>query len=512
MFKLNFEKTAIFVLILILCISTANIYSQFFSAFFNRRVQNEIHTSVAPNISFPVMLLKADQLYKQSMYKEAQSEYFRLTGMADLSQQQKASIHFKLGLCNYKLEEFGMARDSFLKSVEYNTNDPVAYNNAAVCSFYLNDLTKAEELQQKAISSLPVIEYQYNMARIYEASGRYVDSVKYYTAVVRGEENITREDRIDPVRIKNKVMKLLTNLSNADEISKALTMALRLKDAREVFIIADVNMDIKDKNFKWNIAKEQGIDRLYCSYDRGKSDPYNLIDSLQWTVRSNGRKVFSSTKDDFTLTLVEGSNYIVYLDINYNSNKQASSFADVKRSSVIYSNNVNPTTNPSIEKCKYYEYAVYEQVFEKNFRISESGYTDRFNTLWGKDDIETVVMDKDFIDAQSALYIKNTTDKRAGIWADLSSLINDKQLKGRTIGIKFYSRKVSANANLYVSIRSKTGKVYKNTTKRYELEYKWKRFDVDVPIPENADGLTMSVRTDSGEEVKIDGFIITIVK
>ena len=512
LFKLNFEKTAIFVLILILCISTANIYSQYFSMFFNRRAQNEVHTSIAPNMSFPVILLKADQLYKQGMYKEAQNEYLKLTGMSNLSSQQKATVYFKLGVCNSRLGKYDIARDSFLKAADYNTSDPVAYNNAAVSSFYLNDLVKAEELQKRAIASLPVIEYYYNLARIYEASGRYVESAKYFTAVVRGEENLTRDDRIDPVRIKNKVMKLLTNLSNAEEMSNELMIALRLKEAREVFIIDDADMDIKDKNFKWRVNNENGTDKLYCSYDRGKSDPYNLIDSLQWTVRSGGKTVYTSKKDEFSLSLVGGSNYIVYLDINYNTNKQAKSYVDVKRSSGIYSSNTNPIVNPSNEKCKYYEYAIYEQVFEKNFLISEKGYVDRFNTLWGKDDIETVVMDKDFIDAQGALYIKNNTERRAGIWADLSSLINDKQLKGKTIGIKFYARKVTANANLSFIIKAKTGEVYKNISKRYQLEYKWKRFDVDLQIPDNADGLTMSFRTDSGEEVKIDGFIITIVK
>ncbi len=515
LFKMNFEKTAIFVLVLILCISTANIYSQFFSMFFNRKAQNVIQTNVTPNISFPARLLKADQLYDQGKYKDAQNEYLALTSMSNLSAQQKATVYFKLGLCNYRLEKYDIARDSFLKSAEFNTGDPVAYNNAAVSSFYLNELGRAEELQKKAIMNLPVIEYQYNLARIYEASGRYLDSAKYFMAVIRGEENLTRDDRIDPVRIKNKVMKLLTGLGNVEEISKELMIALRLKDAREVFIIADTDMDIKDKNFKWDVKKENGIEKLYCSYERKKSDPYNLIDSLKWTVRIYRRTVYTSKNDDFSFALVEGNNYIVSLDINYNTNKQARSYVDIARSSM-YSNNVNPIADPiadpSNEKCKYYEYALYEQVFEKGFKIIETGYTDRFNTVWGKDDIEAKVVEKDFIDAQGALYINNTLGRRAGIWTDLTSLIKDKQLKGRTIGIKLYAKRISANANLHVSIRTKTGKTYKNTPKKYQLESKWKRYEFEVSIPENTDGLTMSFRTDSDEEIKIDGFIITAIK
>ena len=518
MFKLNFEKTAIFVLALIICISSANIYSQFYSQFFNRKAENVVQTNVAPNISFPASLLRADQLHEQGMFKEAQSEYLKLTNMSNLSSQQKATVHFKLGVCNYRLQKYDMARDSFLKSAEFNVGDPVAYNNAAVSSFYLNDLARAEELQKKAIASLPVIEYQYNMARIYEASNRYIDSVKYYTAVVKGEENITREDRIDPVRVKNKVMKLMTDLDNAEEVSNELMIALRLKDTREVFIIDDIDMDIKDKNFKWRIAKENGMDKLYCSYDRKESDPYNLIDSLKWTVRSGGKTVYTSSKDNFSLLLADRNSYIVNLDINYNTNKQAKSYVDIASSSSAYSDNTNPTTipaaNPANEKCRYYEYAVYEQVFEKGFNVSGAGYVDRFGTEWGKDDIEVRVMEKDFIDAQSALYINNEADRRAGIWANLSSLIADKQLRGKTIGIKLYARRVSSNANLYINIRTKLGKTYKNTSKRYQLEsnYKWKLYDFNMQIPENADGLTLSFKTDSGEEIKIDGFIINIVK
>jgi len=464
------------------------------------------------NISFPASLLKADQLFRQGLYEEAQSEYLKLTSMPNLSPRQKATVHFKMGVCNYMLKEYDMGRDSFLKSVEFNSNDPVAYNNAAVCSFCLNELERAEELQKLAVACLPVIEYQYNLARIYEASGRYMDSAKYYTAVVRGEENITKDDCIDPVRIKNKVMRLLTDVSNAEEIPKDLMIALRLKDAREVFIIDDVNMDIKDKNFKWNIAKKNGTNKLYCSYDREKSDPYNLIDLLQWTVVKNGKTVYTSKKDAFSLSLVEGNNYIVYLDINYNTNKHAKSIADVMKGNGTYLSNAKPTPNPSNEKCKYYEFAIYEQAFEKDFKISGNGYIDRFNTEWGKDNVEAKIMDKDFIDAESAIYIKNTSDKAAGIWAELSSLINDKNLKGRTIGIKFYARKVTAYANLDVNIRVKSGKIYKAVPRNYNLEYKWKRFGVDVLIPEDADGLTISFVTPSGEEVKIDGFIITIVR
>lgn len=512
MFKLNFEKTAIFVLILIICISAADIFRQFFSMSHNNREPYKVDSSITKNIGFPASLLKADQLFKQELYEDAQEEYFKLTNMPSLSPQQKALVHFKLGVCNYRLKKFDIARDSFLKSAEFNVNDPVAYNNAAVCSFYLNDMEKAEELQNMAIERLPVIEYYYNLARIYESWGRYGDSVKYFTAVTRAEENITMEDRIDPVRIKNKVIRLTKDSSSIGKLANELMIALRLKDAREVFIIEDEDMDIKGKNFKWDIVSENGTNRLSCSYDREKYDPYNLIDSLEWTVQSSGKTIFTSKKDSFSIKINKDSDYIVHLDIKYDSNKIATSYFNVQRGSSTYPNGSHETTTPVNAKPKYYPYAIYEQVFEKDFVMSEKGYVDRFNTVWGKDDIITKMSDKDFIDAQNAIYIKNTIDRRAGIWADLSSLISDKKLKNKTVRVKFYAKRESEEAMLYVNIKVKTGGRYDNRLKRYQLGEKWQQYDFNLSLPANADGLTMSFKTGVGQEIKIDGFTMTLVK
>ncbi len=516
MSKLNFEKALIIVLVLILFVSTANIYSQYISIFFNPKEHKKADISLTTNISFPASLLKADQLFKQEQYDLAQSEYLKLTSMPNLSSQQKAAVHFKLGTCNYRLGKFDLARNSYLKSAEFYTNDSVSYNNAAVCSFHLGEFEEAEEIQKQAIANQPIIEYYYNMARIYEAWGKYSDAAKFYMAVTRAEENITMEDRIDPVRIKNKLMRLMSN-PDINGIANELMIALRLKDVREVFIINDIDMDIKDKKFKWRIEDQSGAKKLYCSYDREKADPYNLIDSLKWTVERGGNIIYTAKKDKFSLSIVDGKDYIVHLDIGYNTNMVASSFANVFKSSGTYTGSVVPDTNtvpvpaPSEQKCKYYEYAIYEQVFEKGFSVSETGYVDRFNVVWGRDEdliAEVRDKDKDFIDAQGSLYINNTSTKRAGVWADLSSLISDRKLKGRTLGIKFYAKKDSEEAILHANINIKTGKKYKNEVKRYQLSEKWQQYVINLPIPDNADGLTISIKTGSSERIKIDSFII----
>lgn len=518
LFKLNFEKTVIFVLILIIAISTANIYTQFFGALGNHREPNKVQMDIIKNMSFPAGLLKADQLYNQGLYKEAQTEYLQLTAMQDLSSQKKATVYFKLGICNYRLGEYDMAIDSFLKTVEYNPGDSAAYNNAAVCAFYDNNLEKAAELQKKAIAILPIIEYHYNIARIYEDSGMYEDAVKYYSAVVRGEENITRDDRIDPIRVKNKLMKLVEDMENIEFVSKELMIALKLKETRSTLIIEDKGMDLKKKDFDWRIARENGADRLYCSYDRETADPYNLIDSVEWTLKRDGKTVGTGKKDSFSYLLSDEGTYTVYLHIRYNTNNISSSQAEVKKGSGAFAGVVTPepvtkpVPKPSEETCKYYEFATYEQVFEKEYAMREMGYVDRFDVVWGKDDLVTRLDSKDFIDAQGSLYIKNTSNKRAGIWTDLSQLINNKRLKGKTIGIKFYAKKLSEDANLHVSTKIKTGRTYKNNLNRYELDYKWKLYTINLPIPSIADGLTMSFKTGIWEEVQIDGFIIYLVK
>lgn len=516
LFKLNFEKTAIFVLILIVAISTANIYSQFINTSEVEREPNEIHTDLVQKVTFPAMLLKADQLYRQKMYEDAQSEYLKLTNMPDMSSQQKAIVYFKLGITNYRLNEYDLAVDSFLKSAEFNAGDPVAYNNAAVSAFYENDFKRAEEFQKKAVTELPVVEYYYNLARIYEASEKYEDAVKYYSAVANTEENITREDRIDPVRIKNKIMKLIVNVKNADSITKELMMALKLKDSREVFIIEDINMDIKGKDFKWNIVKENGYSRLYSSYDRKKLDPYNLIESLKWTVKKEGKTIYTSTADSFSVSILEGNNYTVYLDIKYGVDTQASSYAQVMKGSVASSKpatTIMPIEPPVVEeRCKYYPTAIYEQVFDKDFDISEKSYVDRFGVVWGEDAVETKVMTKDFRDSGTALLIDNTSKKRAGIWTDLSSIVKDRQLRGRTIRVRFQARKITDVASLNINIRTKIGKSYNTVSKKPQLEFKWQEFVYDMIVPFDADGLTMSFRTNSGGEIKMDAFYIQIIK
>ncbi len=511
MIKLNFERSAVFVLVLILLISTANISAQYIALAFQRKNNDTVQVGEVQNISFPVMLLRADKLYREGKFEEARQIYLNLSLNTTLSSQQKATASFKLGLSYFKLEQYDKAKDSFATSLTYYPNDPVAYNNAAVSAFNTSNFEMAEEYQLKAIASLPVVEYYYNLGRIYETAGNYDEAVKYFLAVARGEENITREDRIDLVRVKNKVVQLFPDKHLRDELSKDPLIALKLKDTRETLIIADSDMKIKSNEFEWHVDKNN---KLFCTYDKKKLDPYNLISTLQWIVKSDGKEVYKSSKEQFSLKISEEKNYEVILSLVDSESKRKQSSIKIKRNSLVDRVTESQGSQPNDIKqvCKYYEYAVYEQVFKDDFKISTKGFTDRFNVRWGKDNISTEIMHQDFIDAESSLYIKNDSERDAGIWADFTPLLDTYSLKGKTISIKFYGRKITENAFLKAKASVKIGKTYKNINRNLDLDYKWNRKSMDISIPENAEGLTFSIRVKPGEEVKLDGFIISIVK
>ena len=82
-------------------------------------------------------------------------------------------------------------------------------------------------------------------------------------------------------------------------------------------------------------------------------------------------------------------------------------------------------------------------------------------------------------------------------------------MKNKTLKVMFYAKKVSEEAMLYVNIKVKTGNKYDNRLKRYQLGDKWQQYDFNLSLPSNAEGLTMSFKTGVGEEIKMDGFIIT---
>lgn len=516
MLRLNFEKAVIFVLILILLISTVNIYGQYIVMLFPDKNKAVAASHTQMDYNFPTMLLLADKYYKEGDYKLAQSEYVSLILTDTLNAEQKAMANYKLGICYFMLKDYKKARDSFLASLDYNANDPMAYNNASVCAYYLKDFKKALEYQKNAIDSLPVVEYYYNLGRIYETMGDFGNAVRHYMAVLKGEDNITRDHYVDPVHINNKILKMIPDESKRNAIGNNMFIAFKLRDTRELLMVPDAQMELTGYDFKMDLTGSSGAQRLYGSFDRQSNDPYHLINSLLWTVKSKGKVIYIGKKDDFSIRLSEDNQYEVSLGITYNGNKEKTTRKTIalkgneQKVDVPDKQYEPPKTIPR-EECNIYDYAAYEQLFGKKFDLSGQGYTDRFNVEWGKDNIETKIMDKDFIDNGASLYINNNSDTDAGIWANLTTLLEDKQLKGKFVSVKFFGRKVSDDAKFDVKIRVRSERV-NNTFQTFNPDYKWRQYSMELYIPENANGFTFSLNVNPGQRVKIDGFIISIIR
>jgi hypothetical protein len=203
----------------------------------------------------------------------------------------------------------------------------------------------------------------------------------------------------------------------------------------------------------------------------------------------------------------------VSLNLKYgNQDKSKSKIISKKQIKDVIASNRNQPNKILPESCKYYIYAVYEQVFEKNFKISTKGNKDRFGVEWGKNSIETEVMGgQDFMDAANSLYIKNDSKRNAGIWADLSPLIENKNLRGKTISVKFYARKITGDTRLIARLRAKADQIY-YAYDDFEMDFKWKQYSLDIDIPKDATNLTFSLQVKPDDEIKLDGFIVNIIR
>ena len=139
-----------------------------------------------------------------------------------------------------------MAKDSFSSSIMYESDNAVAYNNAAVSAFYARDYRGALEYAKKAVELLPAVEYFYNLGRVYESLREFNSAAESFLSVVKGVENVTL---VDPVRIYNKVTNLVPNVNKREEMAKGVIVSLKLRNYEDVLIIEDRDMDILDTVF-----------------------------------------------------------------------------------------------------------------------------------------------------------------------------------------------------------------------------------------------------------------------
>lgn len=501
MSKWSFEKAVIFTLILILLISTANIYSQFLYM----RLPHKGKAMPAFNSWNVTALVKADKLYNEKKYQEAIDEYIRLLATNSLNHEQKAYAYFMRGMCQYILKDCSKAQDSFSSSINYEPNNAAAYNNASVSAFYAGDYASALEYEKKAVEILPAVEYYYNQGRIYEGLKQYKLAVESFLSVVKGGENVTL---VDPVRVYNRVANLIPDLKEREEIAKGVIVSSKLRNYGEVLIIEDTDMEVLGTDFKVTVYDSNDGKRLSVSYDKEEQDPYHLINSVTWKVESGSNVLYRGSRNKFNMGVFENNSYKITLTIKYKGSKirERQTYIQVTNKGFKEYKGLE-TLKPNLQFSKIYESAVYEQLFDKNFKLSAGGYYDRFNVMWSKDNIESRIMTVDYRDSGSSLHLVNTIDREAGIRANLSTLLADKNLRGKKVSIRFWARKITSKENMTVNVRVGNRNY---PFKDFDLQYKWKQVSMDFEIPKDAKNFTFSLKIKPGEEIKLDGFVIVV--
>jgi hypothetical protein len=512
--KLTFERAVLIVFVMIILISTSDMTGKYIKSKLGNHNKLPIVSESAPNLGFPTMLNKADSLFKEGNYKAAAAEYLAMTLNNTLSLDQKVYAYFRLGISHYKLNNYDLAAESFIKATSFNPNDSLAYNNAAVSAFRAKDMKKAMEMQHKALDILPAVEYYYNLARMYEDNGEYELAVDNFLFVNIGEKNLTRVEKIDPVRVKEKIARLSSKSSSSvSETANNILRVYRLDDSREVLTVHENEMRLKDGDFVVQVENHKNTKSIIAEYDRVKYDPYNLISKLVWTIYKDGKSVYSKTSDGIKFPAAAAGNYEVVLNIKYNGNNERNS----KKTITIYSNNSTvgkstadntPSKAPPTPITTTYRNALYEQLFESDFAISPSGYTDEYNVIWGKDNVFTDLDTSSRFDRSSSLTLKNSSEIDKGLWVNLDNLLKDKNLKGKSINIKFFTRRITNNAKINLVIRVKSKDNISIIQDIFYLDSNWEQKIKQVFIPENATGLTISIKTAPNEQFNIDGFTI----
>jgi hypothetical protein len=513
--KLTFERAILIVFILIILISTSDITGKYFNKYIRNFNKPIISSGPGPNLGFPTMLMNADNLFKEGDYAGAADEYFAMTLKNTLSPEQKVHANFRLGICQYNLKKYDLAADSFIKVTSFKPDDSAAFNNAAVSVFMAKNIEKAIELQKKALEERPAVEYYYNLARMYEENEEYELAANNFNVVALVDYNLTKVERIDPVRIKAKAARLQSSLQDSiSETANNLLVALKLTDTREIFTISDRDMQLEQGDFVVQVVNLKSNKSIVAEYDRAKYDPYNLISELLWTVYKDGRALYKYASDKISVNASAGGDYEVKLNIKYNGNKEmvSTKTVTVKEN---YSTIDNGTKNdivvkpPVIKDIRFNVFAKYEQLFERSFDISRAGYTDKHSVVWGKDRrVETSHNTQLSVDQASSLIVNNNSDKDAGLWINLDSLLKNNDLKGKTIRISFYGRKISDNAQILTNVGVKVNDNIVTTKDKFTPPFQFEERIIRVYIPEDATGLTVSIKTIANEQFNIDAFAI----
>jgi tetratricopeptide (TPR) repeat protein len=517
--KLTFERAVVVVFALIILISTSDMINKFYykyiDTYLTKNGEYNIGNSTDRVTGMPNALAKANELFKTGEYEEAANEYLAVTMGNTLSIEQKSHAYFNLGVCNYHLNNYDLALDSFERAIVINPSDSLAYNNAAVSAYRSRDLIKAIQMQQKALAIKPAVEYYYNLARMYEDNEQYDMAAENYLQVAIGERNLSRTERIDPVRVKERIARLMPrNQFNGGTVNNTFLIAYKLNDTRDVFTINENEMEIKETDFIVQIEDKGSAKNIVVEYDKQKNDPYNLISQLVWTIYKDGKQIYMKNGEKIVTSVRAAGNYEIKLSIKQSGNKEiiATKNVNIQESQATIDKVVNeeiiikPTP---IEDSKLYSFAVYEQLFENDFNISNNGYTDKYNVVWGKDEGAITSLNKKLaVDKAGSLNISNSSQYDAGLWVNLDSLLYDSDIRGKSVSISFYGREIAENSIVNVSVRVNSNNVIATSQKDFKFPFKFSSQSIRVYIPEDATGFTISIKTRSGGEFNIDAFTI----
>jgi len=160
---------------------------------------------------------------------------------------------------------------------------------------------------------------------------------------------------------------------------------------------------------------------------------------------------------------------------------------------------------------KYYPSAFYEQVFETTFRLDKSNYTDGFGTVWNKDTGVIVKnIEDDSMDTGSSLSILNYSAAGAGVTADLTKLLENRAIKGKTISLRIYAKAVSKDSEISAVLNIGTGGAVVKKENTVVLDDKWKSIELmKIDVPQNAKTMSFVISPGLNDEIKIDAFTMT---
>lgn len=160
---------------------------------------------------------------------------------------------------------------------------------------------------------------------------------------------------------------------------------------------------------------------------------------------------------------------------------------------------------------KNYPTAYYEQLFEAYFRMDKANVTDAYGAVWSKQTGTVVSINElEGVDTGSSLSIKNYAAMESGVRVDLSQLLADRAIKGKTSTLKLYAKGIKKGAKLYVTANVRTDFASVDKKNSIVLDDRWQGYELmKIDIPADTKKLTLDIAAGSNEEILIDAFTMS---